>query len=171
MMVIVALTGVLSAAVIDRARRGSRLIDLGYIRFVENEPLVNPTKVRAINRGRIFLDDGYVHARDWARIILEDGREVVINEGPLLQASLVLEDPSRGKCAVEVQTEADGSAKVHARERIWVCGSCLHRGPALVHIPLFPRTFYLNRKVLVGTGKIAEGAVSLSRDDPRAPAM
>jgi hypothetical protein len=165
MMVMVALTGVLSAAVIDRARRGSRLIDLGYIRFVENEPLVNPTKVRAINGDLVFLEGGYVGGIDSARLVLEDGREVLIEEGPLLQAAAVLEDPSERNCVVEVQTDVDGTATVFKKQRRWFCGTCLYGSTPLIRIPLFPRTINLNSRVLVGTGRITRGDDSVPMGD------
>ena len=78
MMVIVALTGILLAAVIDQARRGRRLIDFTYDCLIENEPLVNPIKVRAIEGDRIVHDGDYIHAIGKTRIVLEDGRIVLI---------------------------------------------------------------------------------------------
>ena len=157
---------------IDQARRGRRLVDFEDIRYIKNEPLVNPTKVRAIDGARI-LEDGYVQVIVNTRIALEDGRVVLIEDRPAeRECELAVEDLSQREWFVEIQTEADGSAAVYTKEPagFW-CGNCLNRRASLIHIPIFARNVYLNRRVLVGTGRITEEAASLSIGDRRGPAM
>jgi hypothetical protein len=165
-MVIVALTGMLMAALIDQSRGGRRLVDFEDVRYIKSKPLVNPTKVRAIDRARI-TEDGFVQLLVNSRIALEDGRIVLIEDRPFRVDEQALDDLSQSEWFVEVQTQADGSATVYAKEPVWFY---LNRREALIHIPIFRRDVYTDRKLLVGTGRIIEGAASLSMGDRRGAA-
>jgi hypothetical protein len=150
MMVAVALTGVVLAWAIDRARRGYPLVDFEYPHFIENEPLVNPTKLLAIE--------------DWC-LVLEDGRMVRIEDGPLLEGMIGFEDPSRVDCFLDMETGADGSVTVHTLKATWHCGNGnrFRRRLLPLRIPVFPRTAYHNYRALVGTGVVVKrnGAAGL----------
>jgi hypothetical protein len=156
MMAVVALVAVLLAAGGDFARRRWRLIDLETVCYIENEPLASPTRVKAI---------------DGARFILEDGREVRFDEDPAGMGLLSADDLSLQEFLVEVQADADDTARVYTKRRRFFCGTGMDLREPLFRVPVVTRTIHLNQKDLIGTGRIVEGAAVSSVGDRRTPAM
>lgn len=135
----VVLTGLVLAGMRDLDRRGYPLVVLDDPRYVDHEPLVRPTRLLAIEADRLML---------------EDGRVVRIDEGPLLNGYFDFEDPSRRNSILDVETGAGGTVTVHTLQAHWSCGVWSRRRLLPLRIPLFPRTEYRNYRALVGTGTL-----------------
>jgi hypothetical protein len=133
LMAYVALAAVVLAVGIDLGRRWG-LVEFETIRYVDDGPLAHPVRVVGID-GRLF--------------VLEDGRVVRFNEDPDL--GWVLREGDSG-LSVDVEFVDDGSVKVYAKETSWFCGNQSRRAP--IRIPIATRTILLNKKILVGTGRI-----------------
>jgi hypothetical protein len=138
-MVHVALAAVVFAVGIDLGRRW-RLVQFETVRYVENEPLADPVRVVGID-GCLF--------------VLEDGREVRFDADPDLSGVLSEDQSGRCRFPVDVEVEDGGSAKVYAKRRLWFCGNCSRE--ARLCIPIATRTVPLNRRELIGAGRIAGG--------------
>jgi hypothetical protein len=141
MMISIAVVAVLLSLGVDLVRRW-RLVDFVSIRYIENEPLNNPTRVIAI---------------DGARFVLEDGRVVLVDNGPDPFGMLSEDDLSLRMFLVEVETRADGSVGIYKKQPAWFCGTCLNSARPLIRIPIVTRSIPLNRKELIGAGRIVGG--------------
>jgi hypothetical protein len=51
---------------------------------------------------------------------------------------------------VELQPAPDGRTLLYVRHRSWGCGT--RTLPRPIHIPLFRRTVYVDRRILIGVG-------------------
>jgi hypothetical protein len=137
LMLVVAASGILLAWVIDRDRQGCPLVDFEYYRVVMNEPLVNAMKARAVDR-RVVL--------------LEDGREIHIDSGPLYENLPDLRDYfGSEEWVVDVEADSGGLATVYMLSQSWSCGNT-YVSP--FRIPLFARTIYQNYRNAVATGRV-----------------
>jgi hypothetical protein len=143
-MVLTALVGVVFAWMKERERRGYPLLTIEYYQDLGDEPYINPTKVK-----ELVLPD---------RITLEDGRVIVIEDGPLLQGYSwpgVLRESGN---IVDITTGPDDSVMVYQRKRGRACMSGPRRRP--IRIPVIPRPYYGNYRALLGTGRISRPIVS-----------
>ena len=116
MMIIVPLAGILLAAVIDDGWPGNGRIDLGHIPYTANDPLIGPTKIRAIT-GADITEDGSVRVIVNTRFNLENGRALLIDDRPLRGDESRPGGPEPERMVPRIRAELDGSATICATSR------------------------------------------------------
>ena len=136
MMIAVALTALVLVWAIDRARRGYPLVVFEYPRYIENEPLLNRSKVVE------FGERGFT---------LADGRRLRIDNGPWCDARIGWEDLNRVE--LDVEPGPGDSVTIYTLQKRGVCGTCAaNRHVPPIRFRLIPRIEYRNYRALVGTG-------------------
>jgi hypothetical protein len=143
-MVVTALVALVFAWMMERERRGYPLLAFEYKQDLGDEPFINPTKVKEL----VWPD----------RIVLEDGRVIVIEEGPVLEGDFSPESFKETEYLVDVTMGPDDSATVYLRKQRRVCTSGPRRRP--IRIPIVPRAYYGNYRALFGKGRISPPVVS-----------
>ncbi len=138
MMIAVAVISLFFAWTIDQLRKGRPLVVFEYPVVVENEPLIHPIRLVAVE-----TDD----------LVLQDGRKIRLENGPYYDGYFGFGDPGQ-TVYVDVETASDGLITVHGLKSSFVCGNCSRRGVLPLRIPLFARTVCWNHRSLVGTGRL-----------------
>jgi hypothetical protein len=158
MMVAVAILAIVMAWGVEHVMRSRIRFDFYDDRVKENEPLVNPVRLLGLEGYRVelegeqFLD---VEATTWRD---QTHPAVAWTPGDLRCLIAGLEDELASMRltgipgVVDIANTADGRTLSYVRKFTWSCGTC--SGPAPIHIPLFPRTVYRNRRLLIAIGKI-----------------
>jgi hypothetical protein len=126
------------------ATNGFGIVGLRYPRAVENEPLLSPIRVTAINGNALTLGDGRV-------------LEVADCRYPLDEAIARSDD----QIDVEVSDETS-LVFFHVKRRSWICGMPWVR---VVNIRLIPEDVPRNRREMVGYGRFAD---KIANQDPAA---
>jgi hypothetical protein len=160
MMIGMAFLTILLAWGIDQAKRSRLRFDFYDYRVVNDEPLVNPTEFFGIEGNRVALGGRRlleVEATTWT--YSDDPPSPWTRPADLEHLSWGLRDQlgrmkSDGRPGiVDLQATPDGRTQLFVRNQPWYCGTGL--GP-LIRIPLFRRTVYRNRRLLIGIGTLKE---------------
>jgi hypothetical protein len=126
-------------------------------RVSSDEPLVNPTEFFGLQGNRVDLGSGRlleVEATTWRD---RDYPAVPWTPGDLDRLIGGLEDELEKMRVggtpgvVDLEPTPDGRTLLYVRKQAWRCGTGL--GP-VIHIPLFRRKVYINRRLLIGIGRI-----------------
>ena len=172
MIIGVAILSALVAWGIELARRSRLRFDFYDYRVADNEPFINSTELLGLEGNRVDLGGGRyleVEATTWT---YSDDPAVCWLPGDLEPLIEGLEDELAGMRAsgtagvVDLQAAPDGRTLLYVRMRRQPrhCGTRL--GPPPIRIPLFRRAVYLNRRLLIGIGKLKQGTWrSSDRDD------
>jgi hypothetical protein len=154
----VALLSILMSWGLAHARRLRLRFDFYDYRMAADEPLVNPTAFLGLEGDRVRLAGGRileVEATTWRD---SNYPAVPWSPGDLKRLVTGLEDElarmriDGAPGVVDLEAAPDGRTLVYVRKSSWTCGTCL--GPPPIHIPLFRRTVYLNRRLLIGIGRL-----------------
>lgn len=174
MMIGLALLAALLAWGIEQARRSRLRFDFYDYRVADDEPLANPTEFSGLHGNRVDLRGGWfleVEATTWRD---SNYPAVPWRPGDLECLIAGLEDEIARVGAngtpgiVDLEATPDGRTLLYVRKRSWACGTCL--GPPPIHIPLFRRTVYRNRRLLIGIGKMNKLTQPYTGRDDRSPA-
>jgi hypothetical protein len=120
------------------------IVGFHYPRAVENDPLLAPVRVQAIDK---------------ERIVLEDGRVLRVVSPPLIELS---EKLAGSDIRIDVEEYQPGRVQVFVSERGWICGTPWVR---LIEIPLIPDDIPINRRVPLAFAKLeASDKVAANRE-------
>jgi hypothetical protein len=120
------------------------IVGFHYPRAVENDPLLAPIRVQAI---------------DQERFVLEDGRVLHVVSPSHIELSEKLAGSGN---RIDVEEYQPGQVQVFVSERIFVCGMPWAR---VIEIPLIPDDIPINRRVAVAFAKLeASERVAANRE-------
>lgn len=172
MLASIALLTIFMAWGLELSRRSGLHFDFNDYQVLTDEPLVNPTEFFGLEGNRVDLGAGHylvVEATTWA---YEDYPAVQwspviqehLSEG--LENELARMGRSTKPGIVDLQAAPDGRVFLYVRHQPWACGT---RVGTHIHIPMFRRRVYLNRRLLIGIGRIKteEPATYLKADPGR----
>jgi|GEM_PF-2533330 len=107
-----------------------QIIQFHYPRDVENNPLLSPVKVKAVDGKRLHLEDGRIYQID----TLDEPLDKLIEESGFM---------------VDVEVDAATlDSRLYAKRRRWICGTPWKTG--ILQIPLIPDDVPINHRQLIG---------------------
>jgi hypothetical protein len=165
-MIGVALLACIFTSGIELARRSPFRFDFYDYDVLDDEPLVNQTEFFGLKENRVDLGPaGFleVEATTWAyadtsKIIWSPVDRARLTDA--LQVELARMRAGGAPGVVDLRPASDGRTLLYVRHRPWYCGTCL--GPAPIHIPLFRRTVFRNRRLLIGIGTLRSEARTIA---------